>query len=80
MSPARGDEHWTEEAIIAAIHEWVVYHGETPRAVQWTNGGGGGRPCTHTVVRRFRTWNRAMAAAGYDGRRGRAEGVPRLGI
>jgi len=53
---------WTRERIIEAIQSYAATHGgEPPRS---TELGGGDLPALTTLLKRFRTWNEAVAAAG----------------
>lgn len=75
-------EVWTREAIVAAIQAWVVNYSEPPGAMDWdpvraTYQGHpdnavrfrrGNWPTTNTVVRKFGSWNAAIAAAGHQPR------------
>lgn len=66
---------WPKERILEAIRDWAAEHGESPAATDWNSfaraqrGRDEGRwPDFTTVVRRFGSWNLAIAAAGFEPR------------
>jgi transposase len=72
---------WTQDAIVYAIQEFADEHGGIPpTASEWNftlakaRGLAGPErdlrwPATQTVLKRFGTWNAAIAAAGFEPRR-----------
>jgi hypothetical protein len=55
---------WTKEAIIKAMLDWNLNHGEQPRSTQWQRATPGVHPATSTVGNVFGTWNAGIEAAG----------------
>ncbi|MGE0025680.1 MAG: homing endonuclease associated repeat-containing protein [Thermoleophilia bacterium] len=56
---------WTEERVLAAIRAWADENGRPPSSSDWYLRAPG-RP-THCVVKeRFGSWNKAIAAAGFE--------------
>lgn len=59
---------WTREAIVYAIELWHRKHLRIPTTDEW-DAAGPDHPSRVTVIRRFGSWNAAMAAAGFRPRR-----------
>lgn len=70
---------WDRETILARFKEWEALYGEPPTAVQWgrqvegSQGRGvmGARRWPHVgaVRREFGSWNKGLAAAGFEARK-----------
>lgn len=54
---------WSEQNIIRALDRWHAVHLKAPTANMWLRAGPQ-HPATHTVVKRFGSWNAALRAAG----------------
>jgi hypothetical protein len=54
---------WPKEKILHLLREWKEENGRTPRTVDW-NKGDRRYPSSMTVVKRFGSWNAALAEAG----------------
>lgn len=67
MSPPR---HWTAARILQALRLDARRRGRAPTMYEWERAVRGKRPCTHTVVRWFGNWNRALEQAGLEPRTG----------
>lgn len=78
---------WTEETILAAMHEWYRLFGRPPSMLDWNLAlaaykklpnlsarrerfGRGRFPTANSVLNRFGTWRAALAAAGFEVRKG----------
>jgi len=59
---------WTPELIVYAIELWHRQHLRIPTTDEWDRAGVN-HPSRVTVIRRFGSWNEAMAAAGFRARR-----------
>ena len=59
---------WTRESIVYAIELWHRKHLRIPTTDEW-DAAGPDHPSRVTVIRRFGSWNAAMAAAGFRPRR-----------
>jgi hypothetical protein len=55
---------WTPELIVYAIELWHRQHLRIPTTDEWDRAGPN-HPSRVTVIRRFGSWNAAMAAAGF---------------
>lgn len=60
--------YWTEELIVAACREFHDKHGRIPKAGEWRDAAFD-HPTAHSVQRRFGSWNKMIAAAGFEPRR-----------
>jgi hypothetical protein len=70
--------HWTSELIVYAIELWHRQHLRTPTTDEWDRAGPN-HPSRVSVIRRFGSWNAAMAAAGFRPAR-RANGERRASV
>lgn len=61
--------YWTHDRILAAFRDWAHAHGRPPRAMEWVLATPA-TPNAKTVMRRFGSWNAAVASAGFAPIRG----------
>jgi DNA invertase Pin-like site-specific DNA recombinase len=54
---------WTDAEVAGALRAWTETHGRTPTPKDWEMAEID-HPCSKTVVRRFKTWGRAVRQAG----------------
>jgi Homing endonuclease associated repeat len=77
MNPGpRPGFRWTSELIVYAIELWQQQHLRIPTTNEWVRAGTN-HPSRVTVIRRFGSWNKAMAAAGFRPRRPSQRRAPR---
>jgi hypothetical protein len=64
---------WTRAAIVLAIQEWAAAYGQPPAIADWSRAAryeqaDGQWPSYQSAVRRWGSWNAAIAAAGFTPR------------
>lgn len=71
-----GGREWTREQIVSGIQQFAREHGRPPKAREWQEKSGD-HPWPPTVMKRFGSWNNAIAAAGFTPRPRRGGRVPK---